>query len=210
MLTEVSPLTEDLVQQCNDDRTKDFTLALMDFIKWDDKQSKTGSVTDLTGSSSSEQSSLLGSGTVDSETLEPSSPVSSHEQSGFEYYVWPCFVLNLITDQTGWAQWRKKVERGDLTSSRSDSASVYTSISAAHSSSSQADVVATMPSDSHIEPNAHTTRVAVQSAKRSKPREKPPTRRKLYFDALCADRILELEKLENEDRSSRNDTDPET
>jgi hypothetical protein len=209
-LSELSPLTEDLVQQCND-RTKDFTLALMDFVQWDDQQSKTGSITDLIGSPSSEQTprkgtASLGSGTVDSETLEPSSPVSSHKQSGFGYYIWPVFLLNLLIDHEAWGAWRKKVERGDLTSSRS--ASVSTSVSNAQSSSSQAGVAATKTSDSDIEANTHTTRITARSAKRTT--LKMPTRRRLYFDALCADRILELGYLKDEDRSPERDSDTGT
>jgi hypothetical protein len=213
-LSELSPLTEDLVQQCND-RTKDFTLALMDFVQWDDQQSKIGSITDLIGSPSSEQTprkgtASLGSGTVDSETLEPSSPVSSHKQSGFGYYIWPVFLLNLLIDHEAWGAWRKKVERGDLTSSRSASVStsVSTSVSNAQSSSSQAGVAATKTSDSDIEANTHTTRITARSAKRTT--LKMPTRRRLYFDALCADRILELGYLKDEDRSPERDSDTGT
>jgi hypothetical protein len=142
------------VQLCGDERTRDFTLALIDFVQWHDEQGRAPSITDLNGSPSSEETLRIGTGsqgsrTIDSETLRPSSPVSSHEQSVYE---WPAFILNLLTDQKAWFTWRKKTERGATTSS---------------------------------------TMSIANGPRRSNPT--PLTKRRLYFDALCADRNQEIE-----------------
>lgn len=144
------------MQLCGDERTRDFTLALIDFVQWDDEQGGAPSITDLNGSPSSEETLRIGTGsqgsrTIDSETLRPSSPVSFHAQS---VYKWPAFILGLLTQQEAWFTWRKKAERRATTSS--------------------------------------TISIA-DGPRRSNPT--PLTRRRLYFDALCADRNQEIENL---------------
>lgn len=142
------------MQLCGDERTRDFTLALIDFVQWDDEQRRAPFITDLNGSPSSDETMRIGTGsqgsrTIDSETLRPSSPVPSHEQS---VYTWPDFVVKLLKKKEAWFTWRKKTERRATTSS---------------------------------------TMSIANGPRRSNPT--PLTKRRLYFDALCADRNQEIE-----------------
>ena len=74
------------MQECTNDRTKDFTLALMDFIEWDEKENSSRSVN--------------------------SSPIRDDFKDNREYYVWPDFILDMLNHPVEWSAWRRKVERG--------------------------------------------------------------------------------------------------
>ena len=94
---EVQVLTEELAQHCIDDRTADFTLALMDFQTWDRAGTldpcSTTSFLPISSSSTSPPSSLSGS---------------------LSCYEWPVFILDMLDNPSVWAAWRKRVERAFL------------------------------------------------------------------------------------------------
>jgi hypothetical protein len=84
----IDPLTIQKLKSCTDERTHDFTLALMEFAEWDIKNSwetenKDGAV----------------------------SPSTDGEKEDDTMYLWPDFVLELINSPREWAAWRKRVER---------------------------------------------------------------------------------------------------
>jgi hypothetical protein len=80
----IEPLTVQNLKLCTDERTHDFTLALMDFAEWDIKKA-------------------WDSG------RDGTSPSTSDEDE--EFYLWPDFILDLINSPREWASWRKRVER---------------------------------------------------------------------------------------------------
>ena len=116
-ITELHPLTEELVQLCIDDRTIDFTLALMDFAQWDharQKQKVTQAHKDST--TLPRNGGSVGTGTisgVEAAHTHADSAVDSSDNVVEEVprYVWPEFVLTMLRRPTDWASWRKRVER---------------------------------------------------------------------------------------------------
>ena len=93
--------------------------------------------------------------------------------AGHVHYIWPDFILDLLIQPTAWAAWRKRAERGETTGGRNNEETT---------SKSNTD---------------HKNEVEVVS-NNSKRKHRPVTRRKAYFDALCSDRIAEIELIELE------------
>ena len=87
---------------------------------------------------------------------------------GHVYYIWPDFILDLLIQPTAWAAWRKRVERGEVTGGRNSAETI---------------------SKTTIDPKSEVD-IVPPNLKR---KHKPVTRRKAYFDALCSDRITEIE-----------------
>lgn len=109
-------LTEELVQLCIDDRTIDFTLALLDFVKWDRDR---GAV-QKKGGEGGDGDGVGGASPLENEGKDPgpnitdSSSSSSSSSSSKSHYQWPSFIINMLNKPTEWASWRKKVERSIL------------------------------------------------------------------------------------------------
>ena len=166
-IKELLPLTETLLQQCSEERTRDFTLALLDFTQWDEMVNSqritppTPVAAQVTGPSTAPcmESQGPGSDTVD--------------VAGHVHYVWPDFILDLLIQPSVWAAWRKRVERGEMTGGRNNAETL---------SKSNAD------SNNEVE-------IISNNFKR---KHRPVTRRKAYFDALCSDRMAEIERFELE------------
>ena len=76
-------LTDSLLRQCHDERTVDFTLALMDFaVRYQDDWS------------------------------EPVSSLSNDMAHSTEtIFVWPGYITDLMEEYRQWSVWRKKAER---------------------------------------------------------------------------------------------------
>jgi len=100
----IEPLTLHNLKLCTDERTLDFTLALMDFAEWDIKKSW---MQDL-----------------ENKDLQFSSSLTTDEEE--EFYLWPDFILDLINSPREWASWRKRVER-NAGGSRSTRRNLYLS-----------------------------------------------------------------------------------
>jgi len=83
----IEPLTVQKLKSCTDERTHDFTLALMDFAEWDIKKAWNSD--------------------------NSSSPTSNEDNDDDEnrLYLWPDFILDMINSPREWAAWRKRVER---------------------------------------------------------------------------------------------------
>jgi hypothetical protein len=77
----IEPLTLQNLRSCTDERTHDFTLALMDFAEWDIKRK-----------------------------WDPNAGEMDSDDEN-EFYLWPNFILDLINAPRDWAAWRKRVER---------------------------------------------------------------------------------------------------
>jgi hypothetical protein len=84
----LEPLTTETLKQCTDERTHDFTLALLDFARWESK--------------------FILERTADGEDTSVTE-TSSNDGQGF--YLWPDFILDLLNQPKEWAAWRKRVER---------------------------------------------------------------------------------------------------
>lgn len=240
------PLTEWILHHCTDERTTDFTLALMDFIEWDDLNSKAyndelsspssvkGSDVGLEGRSRDKEGlendgvkggkgspghGLLGGRTTSSAVLissdidsgirhgkiiDNSSSSSSSDctnaNKGNEsiaddinkYYVWPDFILDLLTHTVEWASWRKRVERAMFNKDTAVQANVKKrrlnddkSLDIVDLNNIGDDI------DKELKVEEEVGRKAMLAAKRVQ--ATPMTRRKAYFEALCQDRLKELQ-----------------
>ena len=108
---ELIPLCEELVQQCIDDRTVDFTLALMDFAKWHHALEPNHA---LASRSSESEESEDGDDEEEGSKEGEGSPNSSVALSSPSHYLWPAFILTMLKKPIEWASWRKRVERAIL------------------------------------------------------------------------------------------------
>eukprot|EP01034_Spumella_vulgaris_P021631 gene21631-27670_t len=86
----LEPLTMELLKQCTDERTHDFTLALVDFARWETHFINT----------SEGHSNAGGDSSVDQPAAD-----------GESFYLWPDFILDLLNRPKEWAVWRKRAER---------------------------------------------------------------------------------------------------
>ena len=125
--TELHSLTEELVQHCIDDRTIDFTLALMDFAQWDYARQRQTDITTLpqggwsvgvgsvghknTAGIGQVESLAMGSTTLSKQEGEVKAEKEGEKEGEVQRYVWPDFVLAMLKKPTDWASWRKRVER---------------------------------------------------------------------------------------------------
>ena len=121
--SEVFILTEGLAQQCIDDRTADFTLALMDFANWDKERGTRSSRFDEIDQDfvevKVEKKQFPVAPTRHRENSFSSSGDQDRNQDpGSNYYEWPDFLLNMMRQPSVWASWRKKVERSILSNIR--------------------------------------------------------------------------------------------
>ena len=120
-------LTEDLVQGLTEDRTKDFTLALMDFTQWDEseRQRKLEEIEieieeeneNIKGKKNKDgkegKEAKVGDGRGLNDEASHASESALMDVSPIDkYYVWPDFILDMLNRPTEWGSWRKKVERG--------------------------------------------------------------------------------------------------
>lgn len=78
-------LNEDLLRQCHDERTVDFTMALIDFTE-KYKADWTESVSSLSDDMSHRDDSI---------------------------FVWPAYIIDLMEEYRSWSVWRKKAERAN-------------------------------------------------------------------------------------------------
>jgi hypothetical protein len=101
------PLTISLMKNCNDERTQDFTLALMDFVDWDMMTNRFPS-----------HNQMLSNSYHSTESLEVDKNGYTIHGEYIEPYEWPRFILDLINDNKIWASWRKQKERVYLSSKR--------------------------------------------------------------------------------------------
>ena len=90
------------MQECTNDRTKDFTLALMDFIEWDENSNSNLNSNSISNSNSN----------LNSNQSVNSSSLKEELNNDREYYVWPVFILDMLNHPVEWSAWRRKVERG--------------------------------------------------------------------------------------------------
>ena len=107
-------MCEDLVQQCMDDRTMDFALALIDFVKWHNTLAPDHALSPhATG-----QEAIGEGGTQGSDLGGPSTHTAPHtapnSRSSSSHYQWPEFILDMLKRPVEWASWRKRVERAVL------------------------------------------------------------------------------------------------
>ena len=77
-------LTDSLLRQCHDDRTVDFTLALIDFAELHNKDEWTEPVSSL-------------------------SKKMAHSKDNV--FIWPGYITDLMEEYRQWSVWRKKAER---------------------------------------------------------------------------------------------------
>lgn len=109
-------LSEELVQLCIDDRTIDFTLALLDFVKWDRDRSIATCKKREQGGDGADDNCPPNIGEEDggSSITNGSSSSSSSSCASKSHYQWPSFIISMLNKPTEWASWRKKVERSIL------------------------------------------------------------------------------------------------
>jgi hypothetical protein len=104
----IEPLSMENLAHCTEDRTHDFTLALLDFAKWEQDHRR-----------------RLASQTSDSYFTESTAAASngnSTPEEACELYDWPEFILKMLNSPDQWSTWRKKAERN---SSREGKRAVY-------------------------------------------------------------------------------------
>jgi hypothetical protein len=87
---QLDPLTWQLLKKCTDERTQDFTVALIEFADWQ------ASMDAVEGGVNAEIATALRAGML---TNEPHS------------YLWPQSIFELIGKPAVWAAWRKNAER---------------------------------------------------------------------------------------------------
>lgn len=132
----VEELTQENLKNCNDERTIDFTNALLDFQKWDidrhDKFVCTNAESELQDKETPEDlpnlysSSILrgddafhagilteynATTDIDAFLERDAGRCSKSCFDSTSRYVWPAFILDLITHPPEWAIWRKRCER---------------------------------------------------------------------------------------------------
>lgn len=182
--------------RCTDERTTDFTLALMDFIAWDDQNSKAEADCTLL----SPVSSNGGGGPVNApgmredgfrdstDDTENIRSVTKDRVSGLadvdnRYYIWPDFILDLLNHPSEWASWRKRVERAMFNKDTQINVKKRRLNNDVHldtvdMNNNENNV------DNDLKTNENGDRKSVAVIKVI-----PITRRKAYFEALCADRV---------------------
>ncbi|KAJ1426593.1 hypothetical protein B484DRAFT_450635 [Ochromonadaceae sp. CCMP2298] len=127
---ELDPLTVEKLQHCSEDRTHDFTLALIDFARWqgelraqeEQAQAKVRRSGEKSKRMDSDYFSSGGGGggsgggaewaqrareaqsRVQSQPLDPQSDPQLHD--------WPEFILKMLNSPKQWHSWRKAAERG--------------------------------------------------------------------------------------------------
>jgi hypothetical protein len=104
----IEPLSMVNLAHCTEDRTHDFTLALLDFAKWEQDHRR-----------------RLASQTSDSyfsESTTGASSGTSATEEVCELYDWPKFILKMLNAPEQWSTWRKKAERN---SNREGKRAVY-------------------------------------------------------------------------------------
>lgn len=195
---ELLPLTENIMYRCTDERTTDFTLALMDFIAWDDLNSKAEAGADCTSPSpvSSNREGgpvkvprMIEAGFRDStDDTENTRSITEERVSELadvdnRYYIWPDFILDLLTRPSEWASWRKRVERAMFNKDtqinvkrRRLNGDIYLDTVDMNNSENNVD------NDLKTNENGDRNSGAVIKVI-------PITRRKAYFEALCVDRV---------------------
>ena len=181
------PLTTALVQECTEERTQDFTMALWEFVRWDDNKNKIRESAFTPGRGHLGSLSLgIGNPNVidisnNNDDIESDSEyremvgvgvgvTDGSNTSDYRYYVWPDFILDLLNRPTAWAAWRKKTER-DLMGGNN----YY------NGRLSEGGVVT-------VDLAGITVQEEVKKIHR------PVTRRMAYFTALCTDREAELDE----------------
>lgn len=107
-------LSEELVQLCIDDRTIDFTLALLDFVKWDRDRSIAPCKRREQGGDRADGNCPPNIGEMDRGPSITNSSSSSSSCASKSHYQWPSFIISMLNKPTEWASWRKKVERSIL------------------------------------------------------------------------------------------------
>jgi hypothetical protein len=113
MASEVKFFDINNLKFCNDERTQDFTKALVMFHSWDSKRCVAAAAAAEPAACTSGESSDFNPATSDSTTID-----GEHSPSGAAVvsvpprrYAWPQFILDLISRPRDWAAWRKKCER---------------------------------------------------------------------------------------------------
>jgi hypothetical protein len=104
------------VQQCMDDRTVDFTLSLMDFVKWHSTLEPDHALAPHTlGPESAGEGDGVDEGSDKEGSNTHTAPHTAPQRSsGFSHYQWPEFILGMLKKPVEWASWRKRVERAVL------------------------------------------------------------------------------------------------
>ena len=117
----IEELTPDNLKLCTDERTIDFTNALLAFQHWDMcRRNSPADETSLTTESDITAAPIVNTA-ISSVSKSKSrngeiNTDSSHQKMRLPYdcfsrYIWPDFILFLITHPPNWASWRKKCER---------------------------------------------------------------------------------------------------
>jgi hypothetical protein len=106
---QLEPLTLNLLRMTADERTQDFTLALIDFAEWKRRQGDAGITL---------QNSVSSGVNVTIRAAGPHTPASKKESSeavrdhfADRGFVWPSFIVGLIRKPRDWSAWRKTSER---------------------------------------------------------------------------------------------------
>lgn len=109
----IEPLSLGNLQHCTEDRTHDFTLALLDFAHWEqaERRKRTTADGDLYFISSPRAES--------EDSFTPAHTWgSATETDPNELYDWPAFILQMLNAPEKWSTWRKKAERSGRESRR--------------------------------------------------------------------------------------------
>ena len=126
---EVFPLTSSKLQQCTDERTHEFTAALMEFVTWDCERYKTekerkafinsllsstddkniGHVNDEDLKYTKKRKEVSSDSTTDTLLKGGYSSVPVLSPEG--YYIWPAFIWALLDKPKKWSLWRMNAER---------------------------------------------------------------------------------------------------
>jgi hypothetical protein len=207
----VLPLTEAKLQLCTDERTHDFTLALMDFAEWDDlgrptygRGSPERPPAAAKTSNSDSSSTSSGSGSVGSSSNTSGAPLISNESDSGKVSTAPAAAPTASAPSS--------------TSSTMPTASGVAGLTTEPSSSSSSEYylwpdfiydLICRPREwaswrKRAERGIHGSRAERSASNKSRGSSVPVaamTRREAYFEALCQDWLAELERLNAEEPS---------
>jgi hypothetical protein len=114
----IEPLSLTNLADCTEERTHDFTLALIDFAKWE-QDTRRALASQTSDGYFSEPKDARG---TEGAILSTESAASASTDESNELYDWPEFILHMINSPEEWSTWRKKAERS---SGRESKRTVY-------------------------------------------------------------------------------------
>ena len=189
------------MQECTGDRTKDFTLALMDFTLWDENENNNMHENKNENVDHNDNDNMNGRYSLNSsENKKSGSTIQIDLSNDKKYYVWPDFILDLLNRPVEWSAWRKRVERGinfEVKKSRGNgNGGGLLSVLSVDNVNNKIEM--DNRSSSATTTTTTTTPAAAAAAAAAVVVPVVMTRRIAYFEALKRDRMIEINAFEIE------------